>query len=138
MTCFFSKKKHCFFFKKKLGKKKHMLFIVDKTKQKLLFQNYECFSKEKKCQELIFAEGIYLGPLWVQVQPVPAWFKSFLKSFVINADSLFAKYGKLTACKSYKSIKQNILFYLPYYRKDLLRDSMAQLVKAPTSDAINR
>ena len=51
-----------------------MFFIVDKTKQKLLFENYECFSKEKKCQELIFAEDTYLGPLRVQVHPVQAWF----------------------------------------------------------------
>ena len=49
--------------------------MVDKTKQKLLFENYECFSKKgKKCQDLIFADDTYLGPLWVQVQPVRAWF----------------------------------------------------------------
>ena len=36
--------------------------MVNKTKQKLLFESYECFSKkEKKCQELIFAEDTYLG-----------------------------------------------------------------------------
>ena len=83
MTCFFFPKKHCFsfflkktlLFFKKLGKKKHTFFMIDKTKQKLLVENYECFSKkEMKCQELIFAEDTYLSPLWVQVQPVRAWF----------------------------------------------------------------
>ena len=68
---FFSKKT-CSFFKKNLAKKNTCFFMVDKTKQKLLFENYECFSKEKKFQELIFAEDTYLGPLWVQVQPVRA------------------------------------------------------------------
>ena len=67
---FFFQKDTVFFFKKILAKK-HMFFMIDKTKQKLLFENYECFSnKEKKCQELIFAEDTYLGPLKVQVQPV--------------------------------------------------------------------
>ena len=38
--------------------------MVDKTKQKLLLENYECFSmKQKKGQELIYAEDTYLGPL---------------------------------------------------------------------------
>ena len=44
-SCFL--KMACFFFPKKLGKK-HIFFIVDKTKQKLLFENYECFSKKEK------------------------------------------------------------------------------------------
>ena len=70
MTFFFQ---NSVFFKK--AWQKHMFFMVYKTKQKLLFENYECISKkEKKCQELIFAEDTYLGPLWVQVQPVRAWF----------------------------------------------------------------
>ena len=63
------------FFFKITWQKKYMFFVVDKTKQKLLFKNYECFSKkEKKYQELIFAEGTYLSPLWVQVQPIRAWY----------------------------------------------------------------
>ena len=48
MTCFFLKK--------------NTFFVVEKTKQKLLFKKYECSSKkEKKCPELIFAEDTYLG-----------------------------------------------------------------------------
>ena len=61
MICFFSQKKTSVFQKKLV--KKYMFFMVNKTKQKLLFESYECFSKkEKKCQELIFAEDTYLGP----------------------------------------------------------------------------
>ena len=51
MTCFFFPKKHCFFQnknnQKKLGKKKHMILMVNKTKQNILFENYECFSNKK-------------------------------------------------------------------------------------------
>ena len=51
-TCFLKMtryQKTLFFIKKYLAKKR-MFFMVDKTKQKLLFENYECFSKkEKKC-----------------------------------------------------------------------------------------
>ena len=47
----------CFSFKRNV-------FLVDKTKQKLLFENYECFSKkEKQCQELIFAENLPGPPM---------------------------------------------------------------------------
>ena len=66
-----------------------MLFIVDKTKtffRKLRMLLYD----GKKCQELIFAEDTYLNPF------EPGFDQSILKIFVINADSLFAKYGKLT------------------------------------------
>ena len=63
----------CFFFQKNLAQKH--VFMIDKTKQKLLFENYECISKkEKRCQEPIFSENTYLGPQWVQVQPVRVWF----------------------------------------------------------------
>ena len=57
------------FFQKNF-EKKHMFFVVDKTKQKLLFENYECFSKqEKKCQDLIFAEDTYQGPYGYRYSP---------------------------------------------------------------------
>ena len=60
--------KNTAFFSKKAWQKKHMFFMVDKTKQKLLFQNYECFSKkEKNVKSLSFAKDICLDPLWVQV-----------------------------------------------------------------------
>ena len=73
MRCLFSKTNSVFYLKNLA--KKHMFIMVDKTKQKLLFEIYECFSKnEKNCQELVFAEDTYLGPLWVQVLPVRAWF----------------------------------------------------------------
>ena len=66
MTCFFSKKKWA---------KKHTFFMVHKTKQTLLYENYERFSKEeKKYQQLIFVEVTYLGSQWVQVQTLQAWF----------------------------------------------------------------
>ena len=75
-----------------------MFFMVNKTKQKLLFGNNECFSKkEKKCQELIFAEDTYLAPYGYRYSPYdPGFEHSILKIFVVNADSLFAKYCKLT------------------------------------------
>ena len=70
--------------------------MVDKTKQKLLFENCECFSK-KKCQELVFAEDTYLDPYGYRYSPYePGFDQSILKIFVINGDSLFNKYGKLT------------------------------------------
>ena len=54
--------------------------------------------RRKNSQELIFAKDTHLGPLWIKVQPVyePAFDQPILKFFVINADSLFAKNGKLT------------------------------------------
>ena len=42
-----------FSFPKKLGKE-NAFFMVDKTKQKLLFENYECFSKKKKNVKSLF------------------------------------------------------------------------------------
>ena len=52
---FFSKFFFCFFQKKAWQKTHILLFMADKTKQKLLFENYECFSKkEKTCPKLYF------------------------------------------------------------------------------------
>ena len=50
---FFSKKKNTIFAWKKTGKK-HLFFMVDKTKQKLLFKNYEYFSKKEKNVKNLF------------------------------------------------------------------------------------
>ena len=44
---FLFQKKRCFFLKK-LGKENTCFFVVDKTKQKILFENYKCFSKKEK------------------------------------------------------------------------------------------
>ena len=70
-----------------------MFFMVDNTKQKLLFENYECFPKtKKKCRELVFAEDTYLGLQRYRYEP--GFDQSVLKIFVVNANLLFAKYGK--------------------------------------------
>ena len=76
-----------------------MFFMVDNTKQKLLFENYECFSKkEKNVKSLFLLKAITYVPYGCRYSPhEPGFDQSILKIFVINAVSLFAKYGKLTA-----------------------------------------
>ena len=81
-TCFFSKK--TLFLSKKTWQK-HMVFMVDKTKQKLLSENYECFSKKEiKCQELTFAADTYLWATYgCGYSPYePGFDQSIIKIFV--------------------------------------------------------
>ena len=61
------------FFSKKTWQKKHVfLWSIKQNINFLKIMNASL--RRKKCQELIFAEDTYLSPLWVQVQPVRAWF----------------------------------------------------------------
>ena len=75
-----------------------MIFMVDKTKQKLLFENYECFSKKEKNVKILFLlKTLTWAPYGYRYSPYePGFDQSILKIFIINADSLFAKYCKLT------------------------------------------
>ena len=73
-----------------------MLFMVDKTTQKLLFENYECFFKEKNVKSLFLLKTLTWALYGYRYSLYePGFDQSILKTFVINADSLFAKYGKL-------------------------------------------
>ena len=83
-----------------------MIFMVDKTKQNLLFKNYECFSKkELNVKSLFLLKTLTWAFYRYGYSPYkPGFDQSILKIFVINADSLFAKYGKLTTRYSNKSI----------------------------------
>ena len=56
------KKKQCFFCKK-TWQKKHMIFVVDKAKRKVLF--CECFFKKKKYDS---AKSLFC---WERVSPAP-------------------------------------------------------------------
>ena len=97
MTSFFQKKT-CFF-QKNLAKKQ-MFFMVDQTKQKLLLENYECFSKKKNVKGLFLLKTLTWASYGYRYSPYePGFNHSILKISVVNAefaDLLFAKYGKLT------------------------------------------
>ena len=81
--------------------KDDMFFMVDKTKQRLLFENYECFSKKKNVKNLLLLKTLTRAPYGYRYNPYePGFDQSILKIFVINANSLFAKYDKLTTRES--------------------------------------
>ena len=80
---------------------KTYVFMVDKTKQKLLFENYISFSKKEKknVKSLFLVKTLTWASYGYRYIPYePGFDQSILKIFVINADSLFAKYGKLSTC----------------------------------------
>ena len=84
------------FFSKKAWLKKHF-FMVDKTKQKLLLINYECFSKEKNVKSLFLLKTLTWAFNGYRYSSYERGFDQLiLKIFLVNADSLFDKYGKLT------------------------------------------
>ena len=85
--------KKVFFFQKEL-----MFCMVKKTKQKLLFENYECFSKMKNnVKSLFLLKTLTCASYGYRYSPnEPGFDLTILKIFVVNADSLFAKSGKLT------------------------------------------
>ena len=93
----FFQKERCFFFKKQLANK-HMFFMVDITKQKLCSKIMNAFLRRKKnVKSLFLRKTLTWAPYGYRYSPyVPGFDQSILKIFVINADSLFAKYDKLT------------------------------------------
>ena len=71
--------------------------MVDKTK--LFFETHKCFSKKENVMSLFLLKTLTWAPYGYRYSPYePGFDQSILKIFVINADSLFAKYGKLTTC----------------------------------------
>ena len=68
--------------------------MVDKTKQKLLFENFECFfKKEKNVKSLFLLKTLTWVLYGYRYSPYePGFDQSILTIFVINGDSLFAKY----------------------------------------------
>ena len=96
---FFSKKNTVFFFKKKHGKKTLAFLWSMKQNRNFCSKIMNASLKRKKKKKTVQSLFLLKTHTWTpyEYSPYkPGFDQPILKIFVINTDSLFAKYGKLT------------------------------------------